>query len=165
MPLFSGFMYASIGSYIARIWRLMDLRYERYPPAWAPWTLAILAYLNFFTHHFLPDIRPALFAFSGLIWWRTWVWFTPDRTVRRMPLLMSALLTAVFIWVAENLGTFAAAWVYPSQTRHWAPVGPGKIGAWYLLVTLSFVLVTLVRKPQLEAPAETVGEPVNAPVA
>ena len=165
VPLFSGFMYASIGSYIARIWRLMDLRYERYPPAWAPWTLAILAYLNFFTHHFLPDIRPALFAFSGLIWWRTWVWFTPDRTVRRMPLLMSALLTAVFIWVAENLGTFAAAWVYPSQTRHWAPVGPGKIGAWYLLVTLSFVLVTLVRKPQLEAPAETVGEPVNAPVA
>lgn len=147
VPLFSGFMYASIGSYIARAWRLMDLRYERFPPLWAPWTLAVLSYINFFTHHFVPDMRLGLFAFSALIWRRTWVQFTPDRKVRRMPLLVSALLVAVFIWIAENLGTFATAWVYPSQARHWAPVGPAKIGAWYLLVTLSFVLVTLVRRP------------------
>ena len=31
VPLFSGFMYASIGSYIARIWRLFDVRFVRYP--------------------------------------------------------------------------------------------------------------------------------------
>jgi uncharacterized membrane protein YoaT (DUF817 family) len=147
VPLFSGFMYASIGSYIARAWRLMDLRYERFPPLRAPWVLAVLSYVNFFTHHFIPDMRLGLFAFSAVIWWRTWVEFTPDRKVRRMPLLVSALLVAVFIWVAENLGTFATAWVYPSQARQWAPVGPAKIGAWYLLVTLSFVLVTLVRRP------------------
>jgi uncharacterized membrane protein YoaT (DUF817 family) len=147
VPLFSGFMYASIGSYIARAWRLMDLRYERFPPLWAPWVLAVLSYINFFTHHFVPDLRLGLFAFSALIWWRTWVQFTPDRKVRRMPLLISALLVAVFIWIAENLGTFATAWVYPNQRHHWAPVGPAKIGAWYLLVTLSFVLVTLVRRP------------------
>jgi uncharacterized membrane protein YoaT (DUF817 family) len=54
VPLFSGFMYASIGSYIARTWRLMDLRYERFPPLWAPWLLAVLSYVNFFTHHFVP---------------------------------------------------------------------------------------------------------------
>ena len=161
VPLFSGFMYASIGSYIARAWRLMELRFERYPPAWGPWALAVLSYLNFFTHHFIPDIRLALFAFSGVIWWRTWVWFTPDRQVRRMPLLVSALLVAFFIWVAENLGTFAAAWVYPTQTGHWSPVGPGKIGAWYLLVTLSFVLVTLVKKPELEAVPEVAAEPAK----
>lgn len=171
VPLFSGFMYASVGSYIARIWRLMELRYEAYPPAWAPWTLAILAYLNFFTHHFLPDIRLALFAYSALIWRRTWVWFTPDRRERRMPLLMSALLVAVFIWIAENLGTFASAWVYPSQRQTWAPVGPGKIGAWYLLVTLSFVLVTLVRRPgaapvtETDAEAAGPGKAIGAPVA
>ena len=147
VPLFSGFMYASIGSYIARAWRLMDLHYERFPPLWAPWLLAVLSYINFFTHHFVPDLRLGLFAFSALIWWRTWVQFTPDRKVRRMPLLLSAILVALFIWIAENLGTFAAAWVYPNQARHWAPVGPAKIGAWYLLVTLSFVLVTIVRRP------------------
>jgi uncharacterized membrane protein YoaT (DUF817 family) len=171
VPLFSGFMYASIGSYIARTWRLMELRYEAYPPAWAPWTLAILAYVNFFTHTWWPDIRIGLFAFSGLIWWRTWVCFTPDRKERRMPLLLSAVLVALFIWLAENLGTFATAWVYPSQRHHWAPVGPGKIGAWYLLVTLSFVLVTLVRRPNAapvhEAAAETAkaAESIRAPVA
>jgi uncharacterized membrane protein YoaT (DUF817 family) len=168
VPLFSGFMYASIGSYIARVWRLMDLRYERFPPLWAPWALAVASYVNFFTHHFIPDMRLGLFAFSILIWWRTWVEFTPDRMMRRMPLLLSALLVAVFIWVAENLGTFATAWVYPSQARHWAPVGPAKIGAWYLLVNLSFVLVTLVRRPvpAVGSPAApTRPEPVKARMA
>jgi len=168
VPLFSGFMYASIGSYIARIWRLMDLRYERLPPLWAPWVLAVLSYGNFFTHHFVPDIRLGLFALSALIWRRTWVQFTPDRKVRRMPLLVSALLVAAFIWIAENLGTFATAWVYPSQARHWAPVGPAKIGAWYLLVTLSFVLVTLVRRPASVAVASSsleTADLVKAPIA
>jgi len=154
VPLFSGFMYACIGSYIARTWRLMDLRYEHSPPLWAPWTLAILSYANFFTHHYIPDIRWCLFAFSAVIWWRTWVLFTPDLKVRRMPLLLSAVLVAVFIWVAENLGTFATAWVYPSQRDGWRLVPPGKIGAWYLLVTLSFVLVTIIHRPAAPGPAE-----------
>ncbi|HXU99056.1 MAG TPA: DUF817 domain-containing protein [Caulobacteraceae bacterium] len=148
VPLFSGFMYAGIGSYIARCWRLMDLTFENFPPLWAPWLLAVLSYINFFTHHFGPDFRLALFVFSALIWRRTWIDFTPDLETRRMPLLVAALLVALFIWIAENLGTFAAAWVYPSQARGWSPVGPGKIGAWYLLVTLSFVLVTLVHRPR-----------------
>ena len=147
VPLFSGFMYASIGSYIARVLRLFDMRYERYPPAWAPWLLAIVSYANFFTHHYLPDIRLGLFAASVVIFARTWVWFTPDLKPRRMPLLLSAALVAFFIWVAENLGTFAGAWVYPSQARGWALVPPAKMGAWYLLIVLSFVLVTLVRLP------------------
>src|SRR6476619_2440754 len=69
VPLFSGFMYASIGSYIARTMRLFDLRYVGYPPLWAPWLLAIGAYVNFFTHHYVVDVRWGLFAFSGLIFW------------------------------------------------------------------------------------------------
>jgi uncharacterized membrane protein YoaT (DUF817 family) len=161
VPLFSGFMYAGIGSYIARIWRLMDVRFQRFPPLWAPWTLAILSYVNFFTHHYLPDIRWGLFAFSALIWRRTWFEFTPDRKPRRMPLLLGVLLVALFIWVAENLGTFAGAWVYPSQRHGWTLVAPGKIGAWYLLVMLSFVLVTIVHRP-LAVDAEE-REPAPAP--
>ena len=35
VPLFSGFMYASIGSYIARCWRLFDFRFTRHPPRWS----------------------------------------------------------------------------------------------------------------------------------
>jgi len=148
VPLFSGFMYACVGSYIARITRLFDVRFVDYPPLWTTWTLAILAYLNFFTHHYVIDIRNALFGFSALIFWRTWFVFTPDQKPRRMPMLIGALLVSLFIWFAENLGTFAAAWVYPSQRDGWHIVPIDKMGAWYLLMLLSFVLVTLVHKPE-----------------
>ena len=155
VPLFSGFMYASIGSYIARIWRLFDVRFVRYPPAWAPWVLAIAAYANFFTHHYLPDVRLGLFVFSAVIFWRTSFTFTPDRAPRRMPMIVGALLVALFIWFAENLGTFASAWIYPSQRHGWAMVGFGKLGSWYLLIMLSFVLVSLVHRPQAPGEGET----------
>ncbi|KQZ27421.1 hypothetical protein ASD47_05080 [Caulobacter sp. Root1472] len=148
VPLFSGFMYACIGSYIARVWRLMDFRFVRYPPAWTTWTLAVLAYLNFFTHHYGPDIRIGLFAASVLLFGRTWVTFTPDRTPRRMPLLLGFGLVALFIWFAENLGTLAGAWAYPSQRHGWTLVSPAKLGAWYLLMLLSYVLVTAVHRPR-----------------
>jgi uncharacterized membrane protein YoaT (DUF817 family) len=156
VPLFSGFMYAGIGSYIARSWRLMDVRFEHAPPAWAPWTLAILAYVNFFTHHYIIDLRWSLFALSALIWRRTWVEFTPDRKPRRMPLLLGIGLVALFIWFAENLGTFATAWVYPSQRHGWSLVPIGKIGAWYLLVILSMVLATIVHRPASRTSASEV---------
>ncbi|MFZ2029148.1 MAG: DUF817 domain-containing protein [Vitreimonas sp.] len=153
VPLFSGFMYGCIGSYIARIWRLFDIKFIRYPPIWTTWALAVLAYINFFTHHFLPDIRIVLFAFSGLIFWRTWFVFTPDQRPRHMPVIIGFVLVSLFIWFAENLGTFASAWVYPSQRNGWHLVSIEKIGAWYLLMLLSYVLVSIVQKPQ-EAPLE-----------
>lgn len=148
VPLFSGFMYACVGSYMARASRLFEFSFKAYPPIWTTWALALLAYVNFFTHHFIIDIRLGLFAFSALIFWRTWIYFTPDRTARRMPLLVGFLLVAFFIWIAENLGTFAAAWVYPSQRDGWHLVPLDKMGAWYLLMLLSWVLVSLVHKPR-----------------
>jgi uncharacterized membrane protein YoaT (DUF817 family) len=165
VPLFSGFMYACIGSYIARAWRLFDFRFSHWPPAWAPWTLAVLSYGNFFTHHWWPDIRLGLFAFSALIWWRSWIWFTPDRIPRRMPVLLSIVLVSVFIWLAENLGTFAGAWVYPNQKHGWSMVPIEKMGAWYLLIILSFVLVTIVsrvRVPDTEGALNPSPPPLGA---
>jgi len=32
VPLFSGFMYACVGSYMARVWRIFDFRFDRFPP-------------------------------------------------------------------------------------------------------------------------------------
>lgn len=147
VPLFTGFMYACVGSYIARIWRLFDITFERYPPFWTTHILAVLIYLNFFTHHYVTDIRLGLFALSALLFGRTWFLFTPDQTPRRMPMLMGALLVSLFIWFAENLGTFAGAWIYPSQAAGWRMVPIEKMGAWYLLMLISFVLVTLVHLP------------------
>jgi uncharacterized membrane protein YoaT (DUF817 family) len=152
VPLFSGFMYAAIGSYIARIWRLMDFRFPGYPPVWAPWLLALAAYVNFFTHHYVIDVRNALFVLSLMMFARTWVVFTPGATPRRMPLLLGFVLVALFIWIAENIGTFTAAWTYPDQKGGWRPVSLGKLGAWYLLMLLSFVLVSLVHRPRGRPP-------------
>jgi uncharacterized membrane protein YoaT (DUF817 family) len=157
VPLFSGFMYGAIGSYIARIMRLFEIRFIRWPPHWAPWALAVASYVNFFTHHYLPDIRWGLYAASALMFWRSWFTFTPDRKARHMPVLLGLILVALFIWFAENIGTFTSAWIYPSQRHGWAIVPIGKLGAWYLLILLSFVLVTIVHPPQ--APGE--GEPTN----
>ena len=152
VPLFSGFMYACVGSYMARAIRLFEIRFENYPPLWGPWVLAVLAYLNFFTHHYLPDIRWGLYALSVVLFGRAWFQFTPDRHVRRMPMLLGFLLVALFIWIAENVGTFTAAWVYPNQKDGWSLVPMAKLGSWYLLMMLSFVLVTLVHRPE-RAPA------------
>lgn len=53
VPLFSGFMYACVGSYIARVWRIFDFRFDRFPPMKWQALLAVLVYVNFFTHHYI----------------------------------------------------------------------------------------------------------------
>ena len=144
VPLFSGFMYAAVGSYIARVWRIFDFRYSAYPPRWATCVLAGAIYVNFFAHHWLPDIRLVLFAATILLFARTRVHFRNWRAHRWMPLLVGFLLVALFIWGAENIGTFAQAWTYPGQEHGWRMVSPAKLGSWFLLMLISFVLVELV---------------------
>lgn len=148
VPLFSGFMYAAVGSYIARVWRIFDFRYTGYPPMWTSYALAAAIYVNFFAHHWLPDIRWLLFGVTALLFWRCQVWFRPLHIHRRMPLLVGWGLVALFIWFAENIGTFARAWTYPSQADGWHMVGFEKLGSWYLLMIISFVLVSLVQQPK-----------------
>ena len=150
VPLFSGFMYAAVGSYIARVWRIFDFRFTGYPARWATWLLAAAIYVNFFAHHWLPDIRVLLFAVTILLFWRTRIHFRNWRDHRWMPLLLGFLLVALFIWGAENIGTFARAWTYPGQEDGWEMVSLAKLGSWFLLMLISFVLVELVspvRKP------------------
>ena len=145
VPLFSGFMYAAVGSYIARVWRIFDFRFAHYPPRWATWLLAVGVYANFFLHHYWLDLRWLLFGATALIFWRTSVHFRNFRVHRWMPLLLGFGLVALFIWFAENIGTFARAWSYPGQEQVWQPVHLAKFGSWYLLMIISFVLVALVQ--------------------
>ncbi len=146
VPLFSGFMYAAVGSYIARVWRIFDFRFTGYPPAWVTWALAAAIYANFFAHHFIIDLRWLLFAATALIFRRTRVHFKNWRVHRWMPLLVGFGLVALFIWFAENIATFANAWNYPGQEAEWRMVSIAKYGSWYLLMLISFVLVTLVQQ-------------------
>ena len=150
VPLFSGFMYASVGSYLARVWRIFEFRFAHYPPRWTTYLLATAIYVNFFAHHWLPDIRVALFVLTAALFLRTRVHFRNWQVHRWMPLLVGFGLVALFIWFAENLATFANAWTYPDQRTGWQMVSITKLGAWYLLMLISFVLVSLVspiRKP------------------
>ena len=150
VPLFSGFMYAAVGSYLARVWRIFEMRFEPYPrPLWTQ-LLALAVYVNFFAHHWLPDIRLGLFAAIIALFWRTRAWFMVWREARWMPLLVGWLLVALFIWLAENLGTFARAWAYPGQENGWTMVSPAKLGAWYLLMYISFVLVASLHRKGAE---------------
>jgi uncharacterized membrane protein YoaT (DUF817 family) len=148
VPLFSGFMYSSVGSYLARTTRILNMRYIRYPAFWSTVVLAALIYANFFTHHFLPDVRVLLFASVALLYGRTWVLYRPFHTWRRMPLLLGFCLVALFIWIAENVATFATIWTYPHQRMGWHMVRAGKYGAWFLLMIISFILVTCVHRPE-----------------
>lgn len=152
VPLFSGFMYAAVGSYIARVQRIFHIRVRRYPPLWTTWLLAAAIYVNFFAHHWLPDVRIVLFMATAVLFGRGWFFFTADRRRRSMPLLLGFGLVAIFIWFAENLGTFARAWAYPGQETGWEMVSLAKLGSWFLLMIVSVVLVSLVHRPEPEPP-------------
>ena len=147
VPLFSGFMYAAVGSYIARVQRVFHIGVRHYPPMWQTYLLAAAIYVNFFAHHWLPDVRIGLFIATALVFGRGWFWFKTDRKRRSMPLLLGYFLVALFIWIAENLATFGRAWTYPDQAAGWQMVSWAKFGSWFLLMIVSVVLVSLVHKP------------------
>ncbi len=156
VPLFTGFMYASVGSFMARAIRLFDMRFEPYPPFWATVLLAGAIYANFFAHHFLPDIRLALFAATLLLFARTRVHFHIGDNDYWMPMVLAGVLTSFFIWVAENVGTRTGTWIYPGQGM-FDLVSIAKMGSWYLLIWVSFVTVTLVYREALVTPARRRG--------
>lgn len=141
VPLFSGFMYAAVGSYIIQAWRLLDLRVVHHPPYWMAGLVATALYLNFFTHHFIGDYRWYLAAGALGLYARSQVIFRPHRMDRRMPLAFSLVLIGFFIWLAENIGTFFGLWAYPHQLGAWAAVHVTKWSAWSLLVLMSFTIV------------------------
>jgi uncharacterized membrane protein YoaT (DUF817 family) len=153
VPLFSGFMYASVGSYMARVIRNFDMRFAPYPPFWMTVVLAAAIYVNFFAHHYIADFRIVLFAATVALYGRTRVWFRVDRAHRWMPMPLAGILSAVALWVAENVGTMTGTWLYTGQARgEW--VGFAKLGSWYLLLWVAFVTVTLVSRRAL-VPAQT----------
>lgn len=148
VPLFSGFMYAAVGSYLARVTRIFDLHYSNYPPPWATLALALGIYVNFFSHHYIWDMRWLLFGVTALLFWRCNVHYQVFRFRHRMNMLLGFFLIALFIWLAENIATASRIWLYPNQKSGWEMVSLGKFGSWYLLMIISFVLVNLVHKPK-----------------
>ncbi|MDQ0468526.1 DUF817 domain-containing protein [Labrys wisconsinensis] len=154
VPLFSGFMYAAVGSYLARVWRLFDFRFTRHPPLWALGLLSAAIYLNFFADHFGLDLRWLLVAATAVLFGRTTVYFKVWTVHRHMPLLLGFFLVALFIWFGENIGTRAGAWLYPNQIGSWAMVPPSKLTSWFLLMLISYTLVAAAMSRALRAAGE-----------
>lgn len=148
VPLFSGFMYASVGSYMARVMRIFDMRFAPYPPYWLTVVLAAAIYINFFTHHFIADVRWLLIPASVVLFAGTRIWFTLGHRRLWMPLPLAAFFTSLFLWLAEYIGTSTRTWVYGGTGD--GMVSFTKIGSWYLLLYVSFATVTLVFRQALE---------------
>ena len=165
VPLFSGFMYAAVGSYMARVIRIFDMTFRPYPPFWMTAVFAAAIYVNFLAHHFGPDIRLGLFAASVILFGRVRVGFTALARRWWMPMPVAGLLSALALWVAENIGTATGTWLYSGQRPdQW--VSFGKLGAWYLLLYVAFVTVTLVSRSAISGPATTPRpEPARSPPA
>lgn len=145
VPAFSGFMYASVGSYICQAFWRFALRVSHYPAA-AMVVLAGCSYANFFTHHWLPDLRVVLALAFVAVLWRSRVWFRVGLRWYWMPLWAAFVLIGAALWVAENLATLLGAWRYPDKASGWHLVHVGKWGSWALLVSLSFALVAAVKQ-------------------
>ena len=156
VPLFSGFMYASVGSYIIQAWRLFDLRIRHHPPYWMAVAAALAIYLNFFTHHWLGDYRWYIAALVLGLYARTSVLFRPLDQVRKMPLLLAFVLIGFFLWLAENISTFYGIWSYPNQMGAWSRVHWGKWSSWSLLVIMTFTIVAGLKhvKASIHVPPE-----------
>ncbi|HEX9085480.1 MAG TPA: DUF817 domain-containing protein [Gemmatimonadaceae bacterium] len=155
VPLFSGFMYAAVGSYIIQSWRLFDLRIRHHPPYWMAGLVALTIYANFFTHHYIPDLRWYLAALALGLYARTAVVLRPLDRDRTMPLLVAFLLIGFFIWLAENISTFFGIWRYPNQLGAWTTVHVGKWSSWSLLVVMTFTIVANLKhiKERVHVPA------------
>jgi len=145
VPLYSGFMYAAIGSYLSQAWKIFKLELIHYTHYIWSVLLCALIYINFFTNHYIYDVRWFLIGAVFLLFWRVKVHFTVSTIPRSMPLNVAFLLIAFFIWIAENISTYLGAWQYPNQVHGWNIVSTGKITSWFLMVIISFILVAYLK--------------------
>lgn len=152
VPLYSGFMYAAVGSYLSQSWRIMKVRLTGRVRYTAAGILAIAIYVNFFSHHYLPDVRWILIPLVFVVYWGVWAEFVVTDKIRRMPITLSFLLVAFFIWIAENISTYLGAWKYPHQLTTWSLVSFDKITSWFLLVIISFILIVNLKHVKEKRP-------------
>ncbi len=141
VPLYSGFMYASVASYICQAWRRFNLSFHNWPPKYITFSIAAVIYLNFFVHHYFIDLRWYIIASLFIFFRRSYVTFYVNEKLYKMNIITSFLLIGFFIWIAENVSTFFGAWQYPNQKHHWRLVGLGKLTSWFLLVIISIIIV------------------------
>jgi uncharacterized membrane protein YoaT (DUF817 family) len=160
VPLFSGFMYASVASYLMQSWRLHRMTVERFP-SW-PWAIAIglAVYANFFFARFLGDARWYLTAAILICFGRTFVHIDAAASRWRVNLLFGFIGLGFWVWVGENYATYLGVWQYPHQYDGWEWVEVSKLSSWSILVVLTFLIVAFLKRRSFDVEG---GEPVSPP--
>ncbi|MCM3631328.1 DUF817 domain-containing protein [Paenibacillus glycanilyticus] len=146
VPLYSGFMYASVASYICQAWRRLSISVHGWPRQRYAVMVCAAIYLNFFTHHYFWDLRWVLTVLLVVVFYRTSFTYKVGGKEYRMHVVLSFLLIGFFIWLAENISTFMGAWAYPNQEHTWHIVHLGKISSWFLLVVISVIIVAQLKR-------------------
>ncbi|WP_434779651.1 DUF817 family protein [Neisseria sp. Ec49-e6-T10] len=141
VPLYSGFMYSAVASFLLQMWRRCSVFLEGYPSFYKAFLIAGAIYLNFFTHHFVTDVRWWLMGILVLLFWQTRIYITPYRNTLSLSVPSCLVLCGLLLWVAENIATYFGAWAYPNQLQAWEIVHWGKVVSWSLLMVVTFVVV------------------------
>ncbi len=140
VPIFSGFMYASVGSYIVQSIKNLKLNLLNYPSKYWVITLAFLIYLNFLINKLFFDFRILILVFLLVLFYKTYFIFELRKKLFKMHFLLSFFLISIFIWFAENIATYFKIWHYASQKTAWHVVDPLIISSWFMLAILSFII-------------------------
>ena len=141
VPLYAGFMYASVGSYICQAWRNLRLDTVHWPNSIYAIAIGAAIYLNFFTNAFIADVRLYIALVLIVIFRKTKFSFQLHQKIYYISALLSFAIIGFFIWLAENIATFFDAWKYAYQHTGWQMVTWHKITSWSLLVIVSIIIV------------------------
>ncbi|MFP6596582.1 MAG: DUF817 family protein, partial [Candidatus Hydrogenedentota bacterium] len=71
VPLYSGFMYASIGSFLLAGWKEFRAVPTGFPSARTMTLFAVTAYGNYFANFWIPDLKPVLLVFAIVLFWKS----------------------------------------------------------------------------------------------
>ena len=138
VPLFSGFMYASVGSFVLELTKRLGV--TQLPHRGLLIGLFVALYGNFISNLWYPDLKLFLLAVLTVALWRA--------RLGAMPLLPLFPAVGVTVWVAENWATAFGIWRYPRQANGWVPVPPDKLLSWTALAAVSFLLLAVSRGRQ-----------------
>jgi uncharacterized membrane protein YoaT (DUF817 family) len=138
-------MYAAIWSYIMACWKLYGVTLKNAPSYALSMVVCVLIYMNFFTNHFVYDIRWFLFIMVIALYFKTDALYRIREKVYAVPLAFAFVWVGCAVWIAENIATYYGAWKYPTQIHVWQVVSVQKITSWTLLVIISFMLVAYLK--------------------